>query len=99
MCFYHDMRVTLTHNPTAWIDAHGFGDSFDASMDALKAWDTVRAGAQLSGLASRSRSTLPYKQRTPCLQHPQLPGDCFSLQLSPQLVWWSCDGPAVIALL
>jgi hypothetical protein len=44
MCFYLDVRAALTLNSAAVLDAHVFGDTFDGSMDALQAWDTVRAG-------------------------------------------------------
>ena len=42
MCFYIDMRAALTLNFGAVLDAHVFGDTFDGSMEAFQAWDTVR---------------------------------------------------------
>ena len=46
MCFYFDVRAALVLNSGAILDAHVFGDTFDASMDAFKAWDTVRSSTQ-----------------------------------------------------
>ena len=42
LCFYIDAHDALLRNEAALLDAHSFGEVFDASLDALDAWKTVR---------------------------------------------------------
>ncbi len=43
LCFFGDARAGLVSNAHAVLDAHVFGDTFEASLDAFHSWDTVRA--------------------------------------------------------
>ena len=61
MCFYLDVRAALTLNSAAVLDAHVYGDTFDGSMDALQAWDTVRDG--IEGQCTRSRFRVRFRVR------------------------------------
>ena len=42
LCFYSDVKDALTRNKAALLDAHAFGEAFDASLEAMDAWKTVR---------------------------------------------------------
>ena len=42
MCFYSDAHDALLRNKGALLDPHAFGEAFDASLEAMDAWQTVR---------------------------------------------------------
>jgi len=42
LCFFGDARAGLVSNAHAVLDAHVFGDTFEASLEAFRSWDTVR---------------------------------------------------------
>ena len=84
MCFYSDAHDGLLRNKAALIDAHAFGEAFDASLDAMDAWSTVRhangnklpMATSFQGDAGMQRALGPTSSspRLPC------PGVCYSLR-------------------
>ena len=54
LCFYTDAHDALLRNAAALLDAHAFGEAFDATLEAMDAWKTVRPGPE-SGSGSGSR--------------------------------------------
>ena len=49
LCLYSDAHDALLRNEAALLDAHAFGEVFDATLDAMDAWTTVRrTGAPFS---------------------------------------------------
>ena len=49
MCFYNDAHDALLRNKGALLDPHAFGEAFDASLEAMNAWQTVRCGSERCG--------------------------------------------------
>jgi hypothetical protein len=45
LCFYIDAHDALLRNGAALLDAHAFGEAFDATLEAMDAWKTVRRGS------------------------------------------------------
>ncbi len=42
LCFYSDAHDALLRNKGALLDPHAFGEAFDASLEVMDAWQTVR---------------------------------------------------------
>ncbi len=43
LCYFDDVRKALTDNPHVMLDAHTFGEVFEATLDAFGNWDQVSA--------------------------------------------------------
>ena len=41
LCYFDDIRKALTDNPHTILDAHTFGEVFEATLDAFGNWDQV----------------------------------------------------------
>jgi hypothetical protein len=44
LCYYEDVRKALTDNPHAMLDAHAFGEVFEAMLDEFGSWNQVSNG-------------------------------------------------------